>query len=109
MSTLQVIIFVLLYIAVGSGVFWLVNKYDEAIQRKLTKKYPDNTEEILEEYKKFGQWIPKVEKPGSALIKIALVGFVAAILAWGLWPVSAIVGIFWCLIKYKIICKRHGS
>ena len=108
MSTIQVIIYTLLYIMAGSAVFWLIEQEDRIIKKKLRKRYPEKAEEVVEQYEQFAQWKPKGDSIGT-LFKISLIGFVTAILVWALWPIVAIISAIWCLVKYWVMLHRFGD
>lgn len=108
MNTVQIALYVLIYLVIGFGGFWIcTKKLDTYYEKKLMKRYPGR-EDIIEEYKKNKSsiWFPDCDSCSSAVLLI-IVSVILGILVWGLWPVAIIFGCAYRYYKYKKVCKNY--
>lgn len=107
MEVHKVIIFTLIYLVIGYGVYYYaLRRYDDMFKRKLQEKYKDNPS-IVEEYRNLWQIKKFPDKLGC--LGVVLFGWIAVIAVWTLWPLWTLVTLIFCPAKYRCLCKKYGE
>ena len=95
------ILWVIIYLVVGFGAYWINAQKGLFIRSAIEKKFGDRANDVYTEYWKRTQYIPKTH---SVAIRIAII-MVALLSVCFLWPLYAIGGGIYEWLVYKRIDK----
>lgn len=94
------VMWIIVYLVAGFGVYWLINREDEKIKSKINESLKDD-----EDYQQMKQW-KLSQKLTDGLSKTPVIMIIAALIVgiavWALWPLIAIG-----MMIYHVILRRN--
>lgn len=102
MAVWQVIVYLIIYVTVGIGVFLVLDQWNLKLRTNLYNKT-----ERIEAYQKYNRlttWSPKTINIWTKLIAIVL-----GIVIWMLWPIASIGSAIWYELTYRKLLKKYST
>lgn len=101
MVVLQAVVYLMIYLMIGMGVFWVVDVWHGKLMADVWIK-TDQHEASLE-FRNRTMWIPKIFN-----MWIGLVAMVLGVVTWMLWPISAIGSAAWYKLTYEKLLRKYS-